>query len=208
VRSPEVSPKELPERSTSITNEDDYTRRHLSGIRIKAVRSPEVSPEELPKRSTKIINEDDSPRHLSGSRVKVVRSSEELPEKSTNITNENNAPRDPSGIKIKSVRSPEEQPESNIRIGLGNTKQPRSSTNLHFQRTALLEANLGKKMNRYSRTQSEKTVDESERSRSRTKEPNSMVKNSGKVKNSDKRKKPNSMTTGDGVDHHCRCIVM
>jgi hypothetical protein len=220
VRSREVpSPKELPERRTKTTNAEDVSRRHhRPGIRIKAVRSQTVSPEELPKRSTHSRNEDDSARHntVSHVRVKAVRSPENLPEKSTNATKKKRSPRHPSGISMKSERSPEEQPEGIPGIGLGitrvGTKQPRSSTNLYFKSGALLmESNLGKKGVESSRTQSEKTVDESERSGmrtersgTRTKEPNSV----GKVKNSDKRQNNDAITTSDGVDHHCQCIVM
>jgi len=215
VRSPEESAKELPERRTSTTNEEDDSRRHhRPGIRIKAVRSPVVSPEELPKRSTYSRNEGDSARHnTSRVRAKAVRSPEKLPEKSITVTNKNNSPRHPSGIQMKSERSSEEQPDGIPSIGLGSrvgTKQPRSSTNLYFKSGGLLESKLGKKGIESSRNQSEKTVDESERSERRTKEPNSgKVKNSvKKMKNSDKRKNNNAITTGDGVDHHCHCIIM
>jgi hypothetical protein len=83
-------------------------------------------------------------------------------------------------------------------------KQARRSVSSHIQDSAYLETTIGSTVDGSSRHRSSwpMAADEERQSGMGKKQPKS------KVRNSDKRRKSNAITTGDGVDHHCQCVVM
>jgi len=182
------------------------TRRFQSGIKVKSIRLQE----EQPKRSNSIGSGNNNSSRSLQSATKIQEE-----QSRTNSTNEHTTRRFQSGIRVKSVRLQQEEPKSSTSTSIGSgrknssrslqsatkiqEKQPRSSANIRFGEDATMDTSLGNEVNQNSRNQSTKTADDSQKSRT----PNSKM-----VKNSDKNKKANTLTTDDGVDHHCQCIVM
>jgi len=108
-------------------------------------------------------------------------------------------------VKVKPRRSHQERPTPNNSAQSGSRKsylatknegrKSQHNSSIHRDTTPIrlpVKANIKGRLSKLS--------DYSQTTRSRTKEPNSKVKNSGKTRT--------VITTEDGVDHHCQCTYM
>jgi len=211
--------REKSEGSTDIINTDD-SPKYPGGIKIKSVRSFEKSSEK-----NNNLTDDNIPRQFqSGIKVKSVRLLEERPNSTTSTghsttqqeeqatnrrTNGHATSRLQSDNQVKSMSLPLEQPASYASTDSGSKnssksfeitdkiedEQHKSITDAHCQDLAASETDLEREMNKKFRNQT---------SRPKTKMRNSQLKYMQQQKN----KKHNVITTEDGVDHHCLCILM
>jgi len=216
-----------PERSTNkpIKN-GSPPQHHQTGTRVQSTPSP---PKESPERRTKKNNS--SRQRQTGTRVRPPRPQKESPERSTNENTENDRPSRYSNIKIKAVRpagpsrAVDESTENSDDVTIQNKrppkevqysnssivseiqeKHPRSvSSRVRSRDAAFLENNFAKAVHESVRTHHTfKTTDESARSGSRSKSRDTKLNELDRTPRRNRR----VVTTSDGVDHHCQCIVM
>ena len=216
-----------PERSTNkpIKN-GSPPQHHQTGTRVRSTPSP---PKESPERRTNKNNS--SRQRQTGTKVRPPRPQKESPERSTNENTGNDRPSRYSNIKIKAVRpagtprAVDESTENSDDVSIQNKrppkevqysnssivseiqeKHPRSvSSRVRSRDAAFLENSFAKAVHESVRTHHTfKTADESARSGSRSKSRDTKQNELDRTPRRNRR----VVTTSDGVDHHCQCIVM
>lgn len=213
------------EKSESVSTKKLNPPRRFTGATVKAVTPAGATTvaKELPVKSNNVAIEDNSRKPMSTIQIRSTKTPEEQRKSSSTIsTKSKNAPQKYESKnlqeKLESITIPnkyesksakEKYPSRSVTCRSSASRSTTStvSTSSGIRDAVALEKNFASAVQESMRTRAT-VVDDSGRSASRSKGRNHGTYPAKEKRRETGRANKSAVTTSDGVDHHCQCIIM